>query len=152
MPESGPSMAPGNTQQARLIDGRATAARVRADVARQVAVLAARHGLTPGLAVVLVGEDPASEVYVRNKGKQTREAGMRSFEHRLPAPRRRPSCSRWCARLNADEAVHGILVQLPLPRQIEELAMHRCARSGKGRGRVQPRSMPACWLARGCRA
>ena len=123
MPESGPGMAPGGTQQARLIDGRAMAARVRADVARQVAALAARHELTPGLAVVLVGDDPASEVYVRNKGKQTREAGMRSFETRLPASTTQADLLAHVARLNADRDVHGILVQLPLPRQIEELAV-----------------------------
>jgi len=123
MPESGPGMAKGNAQQARLIDGRATAARVRADVARQVAALVARHGLTPGLAVVLVGDDPASDVYVRNKGKQTREAGMRSFETRLPASTSQADLLAHVARLNADKDVHGILVQLPLPRQIEELAI-----------------------------
>ena len=123
MPESGPGTAAGRPRQARLIDGRATAARLRADVARQVAVLAARHGLTPGLAVVLVGDDPASEVYVRNKGKQTREAGMRSFETRLPASTSQAELLAHVARLNADKDVHGILVQLPLPRQIEELAI-----------------------------
>jgi len=116
-------MTPDSPQQARLIDGRATAARVRAEVARQVAVLAARHGVTPGLAVVLVGDDPASEVYVRNKGKQTREAGMRSFETRLPASTSQHELLAHVARLNADKAVHGILVQLPLPRQIDELAI-----------------------------
>ena len=123
MPEPSPGMAEGKPQQARLIDGRATAARVRAEVARQVAVLATRHGLTPGLAVVLVGDDPASEVYVRNKGKQTREAGMRSFETRLPASTSQAELLAHVARLNADKEVHGILVQLPLPRQIEELAI-----------------------------
>jgi methylenetetrahydrofolate dehydrogenase (NADP+)/methenyltetrahydrofolate cyclohydrolase len=114
---------PDSPHQARIIDGRATAARVRAEVARQVAVLAARHGVTPGLAVILVGEDPASEVYVRNKGKQTREAGMRSFETRLPASTTQAELLAHVARLNADAAVHGILVQLPLPRQIDELAI-----------------------------
>ena len=114
---------PDGPHQARIIDGRATAARVRAEVARQVAILATRHGVTPGLAVILVGEDPASEVYVRNKGKQTREAGMRSFETRLPAATTQPELLAHVARLNADAAVHGILVQLPLPRQIDELAI-----------------------------
>ena len=84
-------------------------------VARQMAVLAERHGVTPGLAVVLVGDDPASEVYVRNKGRQTREAGMRSFEIRLPATTPEAELLGQIARLNADPAVHGILVQLPLP-------------------------------------
>ncbi|MGB5133404.1 MAG: bifunctional methylenetetrahydrofolate dehydrogenase/methenyltetrahydrofolate cyclohydrolase FolD [Steroidobacteraceae bacterium] len=123
MPESGPNMAAGSSQQARLVDGRAMAARVRADVARQVAALGTRHGLTPGLAVVLVGDDPASEVYVRNKGKQTREAGMRSFETRLAASTSQAELLAQLARLNADQDVHGILVQLPLPRQIDELAI-----------------------------
>jgi len=123
MPESRSSMAPDTTHRARLIDGRVTAARVRVEVAQQVAVLAKRHGVTPGLAVILVGADPASEVYVRNKGKQTREAGMRSFETLLPASVSQAELRDNIARLNADAAVHGILVQLPLPRQIDELAI-----------------------------
>jgi methylenetetrahydrofolate dehydrogenase (NADP+)/methenyltetrahydrofolate cyclohydrolase len=108
---------------ARIIDGKASAARLRADIARKVAILVARHGVTPGLAVVLVGDDPASEVYVRNKGRQTREAGMRSFETRLPATTAEGALLEHVARLNADPAVHGILVQLPLPRQIREAAV-----------------------------
>ncbi len=120
-PRSG--MAPDTSHRARLIDGRATAARIRAEVARQVAVLAGRHGITPGLAVILVGADPASEIYIRNKGKQTREAGMHSFETLLPASVSQAELLDNIARLNADTAVHGILVQLPLPRQIEELAI-----------------------------
>ncbi len=123
MPESGSGMAPGSSHQARLIDGRAMAERVRAQVARQVAVLAGRHGVTPGLAVILVGDDPASEVYVRNKGRQTLEAGMRSFETRLPSSTTQAELLDHVARLNADSAVHGILVQLPLPGQIDELAV-----------------------------
>ncbi len=123
MPESGSTMTPATPHQARLIDGRAVAARVRAEVARQVAVLAARHGVTPGLAAILVGADPASEIYVRNKGRQTRAAGMRSFETRLPAATSERELLDHVARLNSDPAVHGILVQLPLPRQIDELAV-----------------------------
>jgi methylenetetrahydrofolate dehydrogenase (NADP+)/methenyltetrahydrofolate cyclohydrolase len=118
-------------QRARLIDGKATAARVRADVARQVALLVERHRLTPGLAVVLVGDDPASEVYVRNKGRQTREAGMRSFETRLPASTSQAELLEHVARLNVDPAVHGILVQLPLPLQIDELAVLDAIRPDK---------------------
>ena len=113
----------GSAKRAQLIDGRATAARVRAAVARQVAGLRERHGLTPGLAVVLVGGDPASEIYIRNKARQTREAGMRSFETRLPATASQAELLEHIARLNADPTVHGILVQLPLPRQIEEPAV-----------------------------
>lgn len=100
---------------ADVIDGKAFAAKVRALVAEHVARLRADHGLTPGLAVVLVGEDPASEVYVRNKGVQTREAGMTSFEHKLPADTPESALLALIDQLNADPDVHGILVQLPLP-------------------------------------
>ncbi|MBC7138382.1 MAG: bifunctional methylenetetrahydrofolate dehydrogenase/methenyltetrahydrofolate cyclohydrolase FolD [Defluviimonas sp.] len=103
---------------AKIIDGKDFAARVRGQVAEGVARLKAGHGITPGLAVVLVGEDPASEVYVRNKGRQTREAGMASFEHKLPADAPEADLLALIARLNADPAVHGILVQLPLPAQM----------------------------------
>jgi methylenetetrahydrofolate dehydrogenase (NADP+)/methenyltetrahydrofolate cyclohydrolase len=100
---------------AKIIDGKAFSAEVRARVGEQVARLKAAHGITPGLAVVLVGEDPASQVYVRNKGKQTVEAGMESFEHKLDADTSEAALLDLVARLNADPAVHGILVQLPLP-------------------------------------
>jgi methylenetetrahydrofolate dehydrogenase (NADP+)/methenyltetrahydrofolate cyclohydrolase len=103
---------------AQVIDGKAFAARVRAQVADHVALLRRDHGLVPGLAVVLVGQDPASEVYVRNKGKQTVEAGMASFEHELPADTSQADLLALVARLNADPSVHGILVQLPLPRHL----------------------------------
>jgi methylenetetrahydrofolate dehydrogenase (NADP+)/methenyltetrahydrofolate cyclohydrolase len=102
-----------------IIDGKAFAARVRAEVAEGVARLRAEAGVTPGLAVVLVGEDPASQVYVRNKGAQTVEVGMASFEHKLPAETRAADLLALIARLNADPRVHGILVQLPLPAHIE---------------------------------
>lgn len=101
-----------------LIDGKAIAERVRADVARDVAALKARNGFTPGLAVVLVGEDPASQVYVRNKGRQTAEAGMASFEHRLPATAGESEVLAMVERLNRDPQVDGILVQLPLPPHV----------------------------------
>ncbi|REC58941.1 bifunctional methylenetetrahydrofolate dehydrogenase/methenyltetrahydrofolate cyclohydrolase FolD [Rhodosalinus sediminis] len=104
---------------AEIIDGKAFAARLRGEVAEQVAVLKRDHGITPGLAVVLVGEDPASQVYVRNKHKQTLEAGMESFEHRLPAETPEAELLDLVGRLNADPAVHGILVQLPLPDHID---------------------------------
>ncbi|OYX40912.1 MAG: bifunctional methylenetetrahydrofolate dehydrogenase/methenyltetrahydrofolate cyclohydrolase [Rhodobacterales bacterium 32-67-9] len=103
---------------ATIIDGKAFAARVRGAVAAQVARLKAEHGLTPGLAVVLVGADPASEVYVRSKGKSTVEAGMNSWEHRLPAETSEAELLALIDRLNADPAVHGILVQLPLPKHL----------------------------------
>lgn len=100
---------------ATVIDGKAFAAKVRADVAHHVAALKAEHGITPGLAVVLVGEDPASQVYVRNKHASTVEVGMNSYEHRLPAETDQATILALVQKLNNDPAVHGILVQLPLP-------------------------------------
>ncbi|MEX2202411.1 MAG: bifunctional methylenetetrahydrofolate dehydrogenase/methenyltetrahydrofolate cyclohydrolase FolD [Dongiaceae bacterium] len=106
-----------------IIDGKQFAAGLRARVAQQVSSLVAQHGLKPGLAVVLVGEDPASQVYVRSKGKQTHEAGMNSFEHRLPATTGQVELLALVDKLNRDPAVNGILVQLPLPKQIDEQAI-----------------------------
>jgi methylenetetrahydrofolate dehydrogenase (NADP+)/methenyltetrahydrofolate cyclohydrolase len=103
---------------ADIIDGKGFAAGLRARVADEVAALAASHGIVPGLAVVLVGEDPASAVYVRNKARLTREAGMHSVERRLPATASEDELLAVVAGLNADPAIHGILVQLPLPPQI----------------------------------
>jgi methylenetetrahydrofolate dehydrogenase (NADP+) / methenyltetrahydrofolate cyclohydrolase len=108
---------------ARLIDGKAFAAGLRARVAAAVPAFAAAAGRAPGLAVVLVGEDAASQVYVRSKGKATIEAGMESFEHRLDAGASEAELLTLVARLNADPAVDGILVQLPLPKQIDEAAV-----------------------------
>ncbi len=102
------------------IDGKTFAADVRGRVATQVARLREVHGITPGLAVVLVGEDPASQVYVKNKGIQTVEAGMQSFEHKLDTSVNEADLLSLIADLNADKAVHGILVQLPLPKHIDE--------------------------------
>ena len=110
----------GSRAGATILDGRAFAADVRARVAEGVAALAASHDVVPGLAVVLVGENPASEVYVRNKRRQTVEAGMRSFEHTLSADATEIELLGLIATLNADPEVHGILVQLPLPDQIDE--------------------------------
>ncbi|NKB19896.1 MAG: bifunctional methylenetetrahydrofolate dehydrogenase/methenyltetrahydrofolate cyclohydrolase FolD [Alphaproteobacteria bacterium] len=105
---------------ARLIDGKAFAAQLRETLGRRAAVLKAQHGLVPGLAAVLVGEDPASQVYVRNKEKQTVEAGMASVGRRLPADVSEADLMAVVAELNDDPAVHGILVQLPLPAHIAE--------------------------------
>jgi len=105
---------------ARIIDGKDFAGKLRARVAEQVARVVAASGRKPGLAVVLVGEDPASSVYVRSKGKATLAAGMESFEHRLPADVGEDELIALVDRLNADPAVDGILVQLPLPRHIDE--------------------------------
>ncbi|MGE3148814.1 MAG: bifunctional methylenetetrahydrofolate dehydrogenase/methenyltetrahydrofolate cyclohydrolase FolD [Pseudorhodoplanes sp.] len=104
---------------ARIIDGKAIAGQLRAKVAAQVARLTAEHRLAPGLAVVLVGDDPASASYVRTKSKQTVEAGMRSFDHRLPETASEREVLDLVEKLNADPSVHGILVQLPLPSQID---------------------------------
>ena len=104
---------------ARLIDGKAAAAALRGQVAVEVARFRIATGRAPGLAVVLVGEDPASAVYVRNKGKATVEAGMESFEHRLPVDTSEGALLDLVERLNADPAVDGILVQLPLPGHID---------------------------------
>jgi methylenetetrahydrofolate dehydrogenase (NADP+) / methenyltetrahydrofolate cyclohydrolase len=103
---------------ARIIDGKTIAAGLRARVAAEVARVKQDHALTPGLAVVLVGNDPASEVYVRGKHKQTQAAGMASFEHRLPADVAQDELLAVIAGLNRDPAVHGILVQLPLPKPL----------------------------------
>jgi len=108
---------------ARIIDGKAIAAELRGRVAAEVISIKRDHGLTPGLAVVLVGNDPASEVYVRSKHKQTQDAGMASFEHRLPADVAQDDLLALIARLNRDPAVHGILVQLPLPKSINTEAI-----------------------------
>src|SRR5210317_1832234 len=100
---------------AKIIDGKAFAATVREKVAGHVARLKDENGVTPGLAVVLVGEDPASQVYVRSKGKQTVEVGMNSYEHKLEADTSEADLLALIDKLNNDPAVHGILVQLPLP-------------------------------------
>ena len=110
-------------ESARIIDGKAFAARVRQDVAAGVAALKKARGLTPGLAVVLVGENPASEIYVRNKSKHAHEVGMAVFDRPLPASATREAVLDQVRALNADPAVNGILVQLPLPEQIDERAV-----------------------------
>ena len=105
---------------ATVIDGKAFAAQVSGQVAEHVTRLKEENGITPGLAVVLVGEDPASQVYVRSKGKQTVEVGMKSFEHKLDVDTSEADLLALIDRLNADPEVHGILVQLPLPKHLNE--------------------------------
>ncbi|MFT5218578.1 MAG: methylenetetrahydrofolate dehydrogenase (NADP+)/methenyltetrahydrofolate cyclohydrolase [Planctomycetota bacterium] len=105
---------------ATIIDGKAFSANLRGEIARKVEIVKKDHNLTPGLAVVLVGEDPASEVYVRSKGKQTQEAGMNSYEHKLPAETGQQELLDLIDQLNNDADIHGILVQLPLPAHINE--------------------------------
>ncbi|HEX7126815.1 MAG TPA: bifunctional methylenetetrahydrofolate dehydrogenase/methenyltetrahydrofolate cyclohydrolase FolD [Thermodesulfobacteriota bacterium] len=105
---------------ASILNGKAVAQAVRARVAAEAAALVRTTGVTPGLAVVLVGDDPASAVYVRNKDRACREAGMASTTHHLPADTSESALLELLARLNADRTVHGILVQLPLPKHIRE--------------------------------
>jgi methylenetetrahydrofolate dehydrogenase (NADP+)/methenyltetrahydrofolate cyclohydrolase len=104
---------------ARIIDGKAIAADLRGKIAGEVARLQAAHGLVPGIAVVQVGDNPASSVYVRAKSKAVAEAGMRAFDHKLAADISETDLLKLIAKLNADEQVNGILVQLPLPPQID---------------------------------
>ena len=105
---------------AQIINGKAFAERVRSQVAEHVARLKVDHAIVPGLAVVLVGEDPASQVYVRSKGKLTVEVGMHSVEHKLDADTSETDLLAVINKLNADPAIHGILVQLPLPKHLNE--------------------------------
>jgi methylenetetrahydrofolate dehydrogenase (NADP+)/methenyltetrahydrofolate cyclohydrolase len=116
---------------ARLIDGKAAAAAIRAEVAERVADFVQRTGRPPGLATVLVGEDPASAVYVRSKNRSTAEAGMAGFAHNLPNTTSEAELLQLVADLNADERVDGILVQLPLPAQIDATRVIETIEPGK---------------------
>jgi len=107
----------------KIIDGKAFAEKLRTKIGSQVATLKSKSGFTPGLAVVLVGEDPASKVYVRNKGEQTKASGMNSFEHKLDASTSQEALLKLIDQLNKDPQVNGILVQLPLPKQIDAQAV-----------------------------
>lgn len=107
------------TIETKLIDGKEHAARLRHAVAVQAAALKARSGIVPGLCTVLVGDDPASQIYVRSKSRATAEAGLASFEEKLPANASEAELLALIARLNADERIDGILVQMPLPPQID---------------------------------
>jgi methylenetetrahydrofolate dehydrogenase (NADP+)/methenyltetrahydrofolate cyclohydrolase len=113
----------GTAVSSKVIDGKAFAETLRGRIAAEVGELKARHGFVPGLAVVLVGENPASQVYVRSKGKQTVEVGMESFEHKLPKETSQAELLALVRRLNDDASVNGILVQLPLPPQIDPQAV-----------------------------
>ena len=104
----------------QIIDGIAFARSVREKVAEHVSWLKSKHGITPGLAVVLLGEDPASQVYVNSKGKQSLEVGMNSYKHKLDTSTSEEDLLRLIEKLNNDKAVHGILVQLPLPKHLDE--------------------------------
>ena len=128
---------------ARIIDGKALAAKLRERVAAQVAALDGT--VRPGLAVVLVGEDPASAVYVRNKNRETQAAGMASFEHNLPADTPEPELLALVASLNRDPAVHGILVQLPLPDGIDSAKVLRAIDPAKDVDGFHPENVGALW-------
>jgi methylenetetrahydrofolate dehydrogenase (NADP+)/methenyltetrahydrofolate cyclohydrolase len=108
---------------AQIIDGKAFAATLRKRIAQHISRLKKKHGITPGLAVVLVGENPASQVYLRSKEKQTVEVGMNSYEHKLPVDTTKAELLALINQLNADPAVHGILVQLPLPEHLDETSV-----------------------------
>jgi len=127
---------------AQLIDGKGVAAKVRAEVARAVRELSAR-GVVPGLAVVRVGEDPGSAIYVRGKRKDSEEVGMRSWEHHLPASTSQAELLALVARLNADPLVHGILVQLPLPKGIDDRAILESIDPDKDADGFHPRNVGA---------
>jgi methylenetetrahydrofolate dehydrogenase (NADP+)/methenyltetrahydrofolate cyclohydrolase len=116
---------------ATIIDGKAMAQDLRAKIAAATAALTREHSIVPGLAVVLVGNDPASEVYVRSKSKAVTDAGMRSFDHKLPETTSQTELIALIERLNADSSVHGILVQLPLPKQIEATLVLNAIDPGK---------------------
>ena len=107
--------------EAQIIDGKVHAAKVREQVAEDVAMLKRDHGVQPGLAVVLVGNDPGSEIYVRSKGEQTLAAGMHSVTHKLPSETSQADLLALVAALNADSAIHGILVQVPVPDHIDPI-------------------------------
>ena len=109
-----------NNDTENKIDGKAFSAKLRASLAQQIALLKSQHDIIPGLAVVLVGEDPASQVYVRNKEKQALEAGLKSVVHRLSADTSHDEVLQLVQTLNADDSINGILVQLPLPEQVDE--------------------------------
>ena len=128
---------------ARIIDGKALAAKLRGRVAAQVAALAGT--VRPGLAVVLVGDDPASAVYVRNKNRETEAAGMASFEHSLPADTSETDLLALVASLNRDPAVHGILVQLPLPDGIDSAKVLRAIDPAKDVDGFHPENVGALW-------
>jgi len=114
-----------------IIDGKATAEQLRAKISAAVSILKTQHDIQPGLAVVLVGEDPASQVYVRNKARQTAEVGMNSFEFRMLRETSQKELLAKVDQLNNDPAVNGILVQLPLPDHIDESAVIAAIAPGK---------------------
>ena len=135
---------------AEVIDGKRIAAQLRSEVAEAVRILQRDHAITPGLAVVLVGEDPASQVYVRNKGKQASEVGMNSFIHRLPATASEEQLLALIGGLDQDRSVNGILVQLPLPAHIDENAVLRALDPAKDVDGFHPLNVGALMSGQDC--
>lgn len=131
---------------AQIIDGKAIAAEVRAEVAADVKKLQASHGVTPGLAVVLVGEDPASKVYVKNKAQQTVECGMQSFEYKLPDTTSEEEILALVNRLNANKNVNGILVQLPLPKHVNAEKILNAIDADKDVDGFHPLNVGRLWI------
>ena len=127
---------------ARIIDGKAVAADIRREVAEEAAKLVA-EGITPGLATVLVGDDPASRIYVSSKRRACAEAGLKAWDHDLPASTPQEELLELLARLNADDAVHGILVQLPLPEHIDETTILRAVTPQKDADGLHPCNLGA---------
>ena len=134
---------------ARLIDGKAIAAELRQRVGEAVAMLRQRHQVTAGLAAILVGDDPASQVYVRSKARACAAAGIASFEHRLPAEAGLPAIRELIARLNADERVDGILVQLPLPHGVDPRAVMVALDPAKDVDGFHPVNVGRLWTGEG---
>ena len=134
------------SEGARILDGKATAAAVRAEVAERTAALVSAHGVQPGLAVVLVGEDPASQVYVRNKDKAATTAGFAVRTEKRPADIAQDELLALVGELNADPSVHGILVQLPLPKGLDEDAVVRAIDAAKDADGLTPASVAALWM------
>ena len=132
---------------AEIIDGKAFAAKIRAEVAQECAAFRAQTGVQPGLAVVLVGNDAASEVYVRNKGIQAKEAGFNSLEYRLPAETTQSELLAQVAALNADPQVHGILVQLPLPAHLDADAVLNAIAPDKDVDGFHPVNVGRLWTS-----
>ena len=131
---------------AQIIDGKAIAADVRKEVAADVKALQDKHGFTPGLAVVLVGEDPASKVYVKNKAAQTVECGMQSFEYKLPEETSEHEILALVEKLNASAEVHGILVQLPLPKHVNAEKVLNSIHPDKDVDGFHPTNVGRLWI------
>ncbi len=137
---------------AKIIDGRAIAEQVREEVKEEVAELTSKYGMAPGLEVILIGDDPASAIYVRNKGKHSEKVGIRSKTHHLPATVTTEEVLDLIDKLNADETVHGMLVQLPVPDQVDEKALQRRISPAKDVDGLNPVNIGLLSLGEDCLA